>query len=228
LSWFLVRSEGVGVAMRPREGEEPVPHAGELAGIKTRELAGWVKSWNPYEAAFGLAAINSALNAPDVVERSCGLQLDNTPNESVFTYLLEELRGKRVAVIGHFRDLHRVAAVCDLSILERRPEPGDLPDAACEFVLPEKEVVILTATTLINKTLPRLLELSRHARVVIAGPSTPLSPILFEHGIDLLGGLVVEDEDRAWKLVSEGGRLGLFECGSRMVRVFKAPPVLCT
>jgi uncharacterized protein (DUF4213/DUF364 family) len=66
---------------------------------------------------------------------------------------LEKLRGKRVAVIGHFRDLERIAAVCHLSILERRPEPGDLPDTACEFVLPEQEVVIMTATTLINKTL---------------------------------------------------------------------------
>jgi uncharacterized protein (DUF4213/DUF364 family) len=153
LSWFLVRSQGIGVAMRPREGEETVPHAGELAGMKTRELAFLVKSWNPYEAALGLAAINSALNAPDVVERSCGPLLDRTGNENVFTYLLEKLRGKRVAVIGHFRDLERIAAVCHLSILERRPEPGDLPDTACEFVLPEQEVVIMTATTLINKTL---------------------------------------------------------------------------
>jgi hypothetical protein len=163
LSWFLVRSEGTGVAMRPRE-EGTVPQAGELAGIKTRELAGWIKSWNPYEAALGLAAINSALNAADVVERSCGQLLDRTGNENVFTYLLDELRGKRVAVIGHFRDLERIAAVCDLSILERHPEPGDLPDTACEFVLPEQEVVIMTATTLINKTLPRLLELSRQAQ----------------------------------------------------------------
>jgi len=54
--------------------------------MKTRELAGWVKSWNPEEAALGLAAINSALNAPDVVERSCGPLLDRTGNENVFTY----------------------------------------------------------------------------------------------------------------------------------------------
>lgn len=118
--------------MRPRE-EGTVPHAGELAGIKTRELAGWIKSWNPYEAALGLAAINSALNAPDVVERSCGPLLDRTGKENVFAYLLEELRGKRVAVIGHFRDLECIGAVCDLTILERYPEPGDLPDMACEY-----------------------------------------------------------------------------------------------
>jgi uncharacterized protein len=225
LSWFLVRSEGVGVSMRPREGAEIVPRAGNFAGMKTRELACWIKSWNTYEAALGLAAINSVLNAPDIVERNCGPLLDKTMNDDVFTYLLEELRGKRVAVIGHFYDMERVAAVCDLSILERRPQNGDWPDPACEYILPEQEVVIITATTLINKTLPRLLQLSRKARVVIAGPSTPLTPILLEHGIDLLGGLVVEDGDRVWRTVGEGGRHELFESGSRMVKVSKAPLV---
>ena len=61
LSWFLVRSQGVGVAMRPREGDEVIPNAGRLAGMKTRELAAGIKSWNLYEAALGLAAINSVL-----------------------------------------------------------------------------------------------------------------------------------------------------------------------
>jgi hypothetical protein len=51
LSWFLVRSIGTGVAMRPREVTGPVRNAGKIAGMKVRDLAGWVKSWNWYEAA---------------------------------------------------------------------------------------------------------------------------------------------------------------------------------
>jgi len=225
LSWFLVRSEGVGVAMRPREGAEVVPRAGKLAGMKTRELASWVKSWNVYEAAMGLAAINSVLNAPDTARRNCGSLLDEQGGEDVFSTVLDELRGKRVAVIGHFYNLERVAAVCDLSILERKPEPGDLPDPACEYILPRQDVVIMTATTLINKTMPRLLELSRQARVVVAGPSTPLTPILFKHGVDLIGGLIVEDGDRVWNTVGEGGQHELFASGSHMVKVGKLPLV---
>ena len=135
LSWFLVRSRGVGVAMRPREDAEGFSKAGKLAGMKTRELAAGIKSWNLYEAALGLAAINSVLNAPDTMRCSCGLLLDETNDADVFACLLEELRGKRVAVVGHFYNLERVAAVCDLSILERKPGPGDLPDPACEYIL---------------------------------------------------------------------------------------------
>ena len=34
LSWFLVRSLGTGVAMRPREIDEPMRNAGKIAGMK--------------------------------------------------------------------------------------------------------------------------------------------------------------------------------------------------
>ena len=228
LSWFLVRSEGAGlagtgVAMRPRDMDGPVRNAGRIRGMKLKELAGWIKSWDFCEAAMGLAAINSALNARAVVERNCGSLLDETRTQDVFTCLQEELRGKRVAVIGHFYNLERLSGICKLTVLERKPGPEDVPDPACEYILPERDVVIMTATTLINKTMPRLLELSRNARTVIAGPSTPLHPLMFRHGADLLGGLVVDNEPPVWRAVAEGGQQQLFTEGGRMVKVSKTP-----
>jgi len=223
LSWFLVRSIGTGVAMCPRELDEPIHAAGSITGMKVRELAGWIKSWNFHEAALGLAAINSALNGPHTVADNCGAFLDETKTQDVFTCLLDELRGKRVAVVGHFYNLERLAGICELSILERKPQQGDLPDPACEYILQDQDVVIMTATTLINKTMPRLLELSRNARIVVAGPSTPLHPLMFGHGIDLLGGLIVEDEPSVWRAVAEGGQKALFTQGGRMVKVSKTP-----
>ncbi len=223
LSWFLVRSIGTGVAMRPGEIEGPVRNAGKITGMKLKELAGWVKSWNFYEAAMGLAAINSALNARQVVEKNCGPLLDAPRTQDVFDCLQDELRGKRVAVIGHFYNLERLSGICELSVLERKPGSGDIPDPACEYILPEQDVVIMTATTLINKTMPRLLELSRHARIVVAGPSTPLHPLMFGHGVDLLGGLVVDDQPPVWRAVAEGGQLQLFTQGGHMVKVSKTP-----
>jgi uncharacterized protein (DUF4213/DUF364 family) len=205
--------------MTPREGAASLPRAGEIAGMRTRDLAASVKSWNFHQAALGLAAINSALNSSPSIERTAGLSPGQQPDEDVFTYMLDEFRGRKVAVVGHFRNLERLQAVCDLSILERLPQPGDLPDPACEWILPEQDFVVITAATLINKTLPRLLELSRKARVILAGPSTPLTPRLFEFGIDLLGGLVVEDESRVWTVIQEGGQHQIFRGGSRMVKL---------
>jgi uncharacterized protein len=223
LSWFLVRSAGTGIAMRPGEIDEGVEQAGRIRGRRVKEVASWIKSWNWNEAALGLAAINSALNAPDVARIHCGNRLDETANSDVFRYLHEDLKGKRVAVVGHFHGLEKLASVCRLSILERRPQTGDYPDPACEYILGDQDVVIMTATTLINKTMPRLLELSRNARIVVAGPSTPLHPLLFEYGVDLLGGLTVHEDEQVWRTVAEGGRKALFSAGSRMVKVSRQP-----
>jgi uncharacterized protein len=219
LSWFLVRSAGTGVSMRPPEVEDEVRGAGSIAGMKVKDLAARIKSWNSCEAALGLAAINSALNARDRVLANCGAEFAEETSEGLFTHVTDELRGKRVAVVGHFPKLDRLAQICDLSILERRPKSGDLPDPACEYILGEQDVVIITATTLINKTMPRLLELSRGARVFVAGPSTPLHPVMFHHGIELLGGLIIEDQSAVWRSVAEGGHKALFAAGSRMVNI---------
>lgn len=227
LCWFLVRSKGVGVAMRPGECRGSLKNAGKITGMKVRELAGCIKSWNWYEAAMGLAAINSALNAPDVVRTNCGVQLCEDQNADVFNTLQSEFSGKKVTVVGHFPNLNRLADKCQLTILERMPQPGDMPDPACEYILPEQDMVVMTATTLINKTMPRLLQLSRNARVVVAGPSAPLHPLMFKHGVSILGGLMVHNESRVWTAVAEGGQMELFSSGSNMVKVYSEAAATC-
>jgi hypothetical protein len=219
LHWCVIRSEGVGLAMAPREGRGAIREAGHIAGTKTREAACWIKSWNLHEAALGLAAINSAINAPAVVERVWNIDSRLPGDQDVFACLLDQLHGRKVAVIGHFRELERVARVSQLSILERLPEAGDLPDPACEYILPEQDFVFITATTLINKTLPRLLELSRGRPAIVAGPSTPLSPVLLKYGVTVLGGLVVHAPERLVQDVKEGAHHTIFGEGARMVQV---------
>ena len=63
---------------------------------------------------------------------------------------------------------------------ERRPLGGDLPDQAGEYLLGRQDCVCITGSAVANKTLPRLLELSRSAYVVLVGPSVPLAPLWFE------------------------------------------------
>jgi uncharacterized protein (DUF4213/DUF364 family) len=71
-----------------------------------------------------------------------------------------------------------------------------------------------------------LLALSRNALTVVAGPSTPLHPLMFEHGVDLLGGLIVDDQPSVWRAVAEGGQHALFSQGGRMVKVARDSMVL--
>lgn len=219
LSWFLVRSVGTGVAMRPREMEKPLRDASSIAGMKVKDLAARIKSWDNGDAAMGLAAINSIFNAPESVAANCGQRFADGSSQDVFTRLRDDLRGKRVAVVGHFRNIERLKDICELSILERKPQEGDLPDPACEYILHDQDFVIMTATTLINKTMPRLLDLSRRTRIIVVGPSTPLHPVMFDHGVEMLGGLIVDDQPSVWRAVAEGGQEVLFSSGARMVEV---------
>lgn len=245
-----MRTRGVGMAMTSREPGGDATRCGEVRGMRAREVACYVKSWNAAEAALGLATINSVLNAPDLlltepalpsspdarpthfglpcdVRRPLtepGLPSSTKSTENVFELMKYEVRGKRVAVVGHFRGLDELAATCALTILERFPQKGDLPDAACEYVLHEQDYVFITGTTLINKTLPRLLQLSRGATVAVVGPSTPMTPVLFDHGVQILAGTTVLDEARVWGLVKGGDQHGFFDAGARMLRRF-APGV---
>jgi uncharacterized protein (DUF4213/DUF364 family) len=42
------------------------------------------------------------------------------------------------------------------------------------------------------------------APVLVLGPSTPLSPVLFDHGAHLLSGSVVEDIESVLRAVAQG------------------------
>ena len=73
--------------------------------------------------------------------------------------------------------------------------------------------------TIINKTLPRLIELGRHARIVLVGPSVPLSPFWFEKGISSLAGTTVTDAAKIWRHVAEGGDKSIFKEGAHMFKL---------
>jgi uncharacterized protein len=227
LHWTLIRSRGMGIALTPFErsrfgpkGSSVIAGIGEqIAGMSVSKLAEYVKSWDLFEATLGLAAINSVFNSAEQVERIYKQPLSNQGQVSAFVYYADMVRAKKVAVIGHFPDLDTLGSICEMTILERNPGEGDLPDPACEFVLPSQDFVFITATALINKTLPRLLELSCNASVFLVGPSTPFAPLLFNHGIDTLAGTVAIDPQSVWKAAQEGAARNIFEHGAQMVKV---------
>ncbi|MDD2421490.1 MAG: DUF364 domain-containing protein [Heliobacteriaceae bacterium] len=219
LWWTAVQGETLGLALSvPRSGKETTL-AGALQGRELRDLAGLIKSWNFTEAAIGLAAINSCLNTPKAVEQLSGKGLTQLPDISAFDFILDLSRGKKVGIIGHFPHMEQLRQNTILTVFERQPHDGDLPDTALEYLLPEQDVVLITASTLINKTMPRLLELSRKAVTVLLGPSTPLSPVMFDFGVDILGGLVVENPELVWRCLAEGGGFRSFRPAARCVNI---------
>lgn len=202
--WAVVQtSTGAGMASMLRtefhlNGSQPIPDAGSLLEKSPIELAVGLYSSSPPEAALGLATANALLGPPDG-------RLTEHNAESV---LVERGAGKRVAMIGHFPFSERLAPSCgDLWVFERGEGrcDGDLGAEMMEELLPQADVVGVTSTTILNGTLPEVLDLIRpDAFVLLLGPSTPLTPCLFDFGIDLLCGTVIVDPGTVIRAVEQG------------------------
>jgi Uncharacterized conserved protein len=222
LHWTLVRSElGLGAAMTVKGGQKG-REFGDMVGMSLKALAAWIKSWNMVEASIGQAAMNAAFNLVGNLEQLTGrpfIKADDPEQANGFAQFQPDIEGKKVAVIGHFPNIDALSRICQLSILERVPQENDYPDPASEYILPQQDVVFITGTAFINKTMPRLLEISRQARIILIGPSVPISPVLFKFGIDSIASTVFVDEEQCWKTVKQGGKMNLFKNGGQMVCV---------
>ena len=198
VSWTAaVLSDGsVGVAMHTTG--ETVPRMFDtLVGRPLKEAGQALMSWNMEEATEALAAVNAWYNRPD-----CGFVSEVKTLDGV------DLRGRTVGMIGMMIGHSNMTAedfACakQLYIMDREEKPGALPDSACEFYLPLCDLVIITGSAAINKTMPRLLELSRHAQVILTGPSVSCCPALLGLGIDRMHGRVITQPEAMMRAIAE-------------------------
>ena len=212
--WTAVCSRYCGLASTLMDD---CPHAstrvrdvGRLHQKNARELAEFARSDNLLEASLGVAAINSLLPPPDgdIVEINA------------FDILAEKGKGRNVALVGHFPFIPRLRPlVGQLWVIEQNPTAEEYPKNAAAELIPQADVVAITGTSLINHTLEGLLGLCRpDGFIMLLGPSTPLSPILFRHGVTILSGSQVVDESAVFRTISQGAHFQQVE-GVRLVSI---------
>ena len=193
-------------------GEPQVLQAGQLEVLTGRALAELaLEKDHPTLASVGVAALNALLPLPD--------KFSEVNAEHV---LAEYGADKRVAIIGQFPFVPRLRErVAELIVLERDPLKGDLPAEAASRVLPRSDVVAITGMALANHTLEGLLRLcTPDALVMVLGPSTPLSPVLYDYGVDMLSGSIVAEIEPVLKAVSQGASFRqVHRAGVRLVTV---------
>jgi uncharacterized protein len=179
----------------------PIRQAGWLHTLSCKDLVGLVHSDRVSEVSLGLAAINALL--PPLAE-DCKVWDENGEE-----YIFREGRGKKVAVVGHFPFVEQLPKYAIQSwVLELEPHEGDLPAEAAPQILPQADMVAMTATTLINNTFDGLIRLCKpDCEIMLLGPSTPLSPVLFEYGPTLLSGTIINDPRRVVDGISQGATL---------------------
>jgi uncharacterized protein (DUF4213/DUF364 family) len=219
LHWTAVVAEADGIrrcglASTLIDGHEhgvvDVPQAGQLETFSALDLARFAQSDRSTMASIGVATINALLPP----------QPASWTDENAEEMLARHGANRVVALVGHFPFIPRLRPrVGELFVLERNPHEGDVPETAAPEILPQADVVAITGLALINHSLEGLLELCpAHAVVLILGPSTPLSPILFEHGVHKLCGSVVTAVEPVLKVIQQGGNFRqVHRAGVRLV-----------
>lgn len=187
-----------------------VPDAGRLAAHPARALAQDVTSDLVTMRSVGMATLNALATPRDA----------NWVDASAASIIARHGAGQTVALIGHFPFIETLRPqVGQLHVLEMNPSDGELPAEAAPDVLPGADVIAITSMTLLNGTFDGLMALrAPGALVVLLGPTTPMSPTMFDAGVSVLCGSVVFNIDPVVKAVSEGASFRqLHKLGVRLV-----------
>jgi len=136
-----------------------------------------------------MATINSLLH---IDESNC-LHLNAA------TLIAEKGEGKKIAIIGHFPFIPKLQNITkELWVIEKNPREGDLSESQSKNYLPQADVIGITGTAITNHTIETLLPMCNpKAYLVVLGDTAPLSPVLFDYGIDAISGTKVIDPQTA-------------------------------
>jgi uncharacterized protein (DUF4213/DUF364 family) len=207
VNWTLVESEtGCGLAQTPRRdapGCQPISGAGDLAKRDLRSIAEFVHSDNPMETTLGMAAINAFHNRSDL-----------TGSDENGLDAFRDAEGP-VTVVGRFPGLER--HLKSYRVVEREPREGEFPESAFRDLAAESAGIVITASTLANKSAERLFEQAEGKRIAIVGPGTPFAVDLYKFGVEVLAGSVVENADLAAIIVGQTGGAAALKQACRYV-----------
>ncbi len=219
LSWAGVHGDRCGIATvyEPRNSAGNYTNRmGSLTDNSTLELACLARSWNLVEAGIGVAAINSMVPLSE-----------NCENNAV-DIILDMAKDKNIVMVGAFpfsEKIRRIAKQLWVLELDQElidPDGGVIPSSASEYVIPESDIVVITGSAVVNKSIERLLALSSEANAytIVMGPSTPMSNVLFDYGADLIAGVrVLKPEAIMRKLSQSGGILTPMNCPGELAYI---------
>jgi len=196
----------------PHHSYFPIKDAGSLLEMTPRQLAGMARSENLFEASFGMAAINSLMEVDESVCRPV----------NAADILAEKGKGGKIAIIGHFPFVPQLRQVAkELWVIEKNPSGDDFNEAEGAKFIPHADVLGITGTAFTNHTIENLLEMcSPGAYVLILGDTTPLSPVLFDYGVDAVCGTRVAEPEILLKCVSQGATFRQLK-GIKLLTLFK-------
>ncbi len=176
-----------------------------ISGRPASETLAYLSSSGVLERAVGIATANAVINKPyEAFIPGDILQVLNLQKDD------------RVGMVGYFAPLVMPLKNLVREVVIFEKVGSGLPDVYAEErayeLLPACSLAIITATTLINDTLHRLLDVCKKCReIALVGATTPFAPDIFKpFGITLLSGIVIADPQGILRQVSEGGGMRSF------------------
>ncbi len=202
----------------------------KAVGMPAAELLALLEDPEPLKAASALACLNALSQAC----RGQGQQPYQVVWDADALEMVDISLPKEVVVVGALVPaLRRLAArggpwwVLEQDPLVLKPHEREhlLMGPQIDQVLGRAAVLIITGVTILNRTLePLLSKVSPSALVAVMGPTASMLPgPLFERGVDLLGGVSVEQAGPLLDLLAAGGS-GYHFFGSLARRLVMLPP----
>lgn len=192
-----------------------MPLSGRLTKRSIEETLADLNSNNILRKTLAIATLNalsaSCWNAGEAKRGGYALELD----KNTFDEVEIPVEGKTVVVGALVPILKRlIKSHADFTVLEmdkRTLKGAELdhyaPPKDAQLYIPDADLVVITGVTVLNDTLPDLLQLVKPgAQVVVTGPTASMLPdVFFTHGITMMGGVLVTKPDEVLDCISEGG-----------------------
>jgi uncharacterized protein (DUF4213/DUF364 family) len=172
-----------------------VKKAGKFENMSVRKVSQLIFSGSGPEISVGMAALNSAL--PELPYRNLNAE----------KIIAEKSKNKNSAIIGHFPFTDKIRKTAkNLWVFELEPKDDkDLTADKMPEFLPKADVVAITALSLLNGSFDNILSFcKKSAFKIILGPSTPMSRVLLDSGINAVCGIKVENIPALTKALMEG------------------------
>lgn len=190
-----------------------MPLSGRLRGRPVREYLDDIFGENILRRTLGIAALNALSVA--AWEQSPPQDYEILMGVDAFDEL-DAARYPKTVVVGALVPMLKklMAAGADFHVLEQDPRtlkeremPYYLPPERAAECVPEADLLVITGVTILNNTLPGLLQMAKPgAEILITGPTASMLPeAFFARGVTMLGGIQVTKPDELLNIISEGG-----------------------
>lgn len=205
-----------------------IDFAGNLTDKPFKELMNWSHQPPSLEKIIGIAALNAA---------SQHILAVKSPYKEIEGDLVDFLKitqDTKIIFIGFMKPMIRkvLNKTKHISIIDNNPvikrsyqnipilnDIEDLKESDLSI-----DILFCTGTSLINNTLERILSVFRKQAklIILIGPSISFLPdILFDKGVDIVGGMNIFDSESTIRVLQEGGGTKFFKNYGRKYNFIK-------